>query len=458
MMLNPKEVLALVEDNARNLAINSEMIDIYENNLTDYVLEDLRRQLNDKSYHQIKHRVSPINILPKIVDKMTNIYQSPVLRYVMDGNETDKYLLSYYSDYFDVNDTMNTVNELYNLCRTGLVYPTIKNGIPRLIPIRNDRAVVYAKDPEDPTRPTHVILINKEIEGKRIFYVWDDETFIITDSDEKIRYDLMASIRNPEGINPFGKLPFIYVNDSKFSIMPTPDIDGMRVVKLIPVMLSDLNLAAMFQCFSVIYTVNMDDSDFVLAPNVLINLKSDPTTDQNPSIGTIKPEVDYEQVMSLIESELSMWLGTKGIRASSVGGLSTDNFASGISKVIDEMDTYEARQKQVVVFKKAESELWDLVVNYMHPYWVSTGQIREPLFSQKAEIITDFAPQLPIQSRGQLARDLKDEYAAGFISRKRAVAKLNQDMTGDQIDELLAEIDQESSSGGFDGQTTEVQV
>ena len=50
----------------------------------------------------------------------------------------------------------------------------------------------------------------------------------------------------------------------------------------------------------------MDDSDFVLAPNVLINLKSDPTTDQNPSIGTIKPEVDYEQVMSLIESELSM--------------------------------------------------------------------------------------------------------------------------------------------------------
>ena len=37
MMLNPKEVLALVEDNARNLAINSEMIDIYENNLTDYV-------------------------------------------------------------------------------------------------------------------------------------------------------------------------------------------------------------------------------------------------------------------------------------------------------------------------------------------------------------------------------------------------------------------------------------
>ena len=58
------------------------------------------------------------------------------------------------TDYFDVNDTMNTVNELYNLCRTGLVYPTIKNGIPRLIPIRNDRAVVYAKDPEDPTRPT----------------------------------------------------------------------------------------------------------------------------------------------------------------------------------------------------------------------------------------------------------------------------------------------------------------
>ena len=45
------------------------------------------------------------------------------------------------------------------------------------------------------------------------------------------------------------------------------------------------------------------------------------------------------------------------------GGLSTDNFASGISKVIDEMDTYEARQKQVVVFKRQSQNfgIWLLI-------------------------------------------------------------------------------------------------
>lgn len=445
MILRPEDIDELVKSNANNLKSNHELIDIYENNLSSYVLEDLSRQLSPKSFNQIKHRVASINILPKVVDKLTNIYQGSVVRSVFDGNENDKFLLDFYSDSFEINSNMDTANELLNLCRTSLVYITIKDGMPRLIPIRNDRAVVYAKDPEDPTKPTHIILVNKEIDGAKIYYTWSDDEFIITDSNHKIRRDLMAGIGNPEGLNPYGKLPFVYVNDSKFSCMPEPDIDGMRIVKLIPVMLSDLNLAAMFQCFSIIYTVNMDNANLELGPNILINLKSDPTTDHNPSIGTIKPEVDYDQVLKLIETELSMWLGTKGIRASSVGSASPDNFASGISKIIDEMDTYEARQKQVALYKKAESELWDLVLNYMHPYWVSSNMIQLPLVSPNAYVNTEFAVQLPIQSRGNTVRDLKDEYMAGFISRKRVVAKLNQEMTEEEIDELLLEIDEERS-------------
>jgi hypothetical protein len=216
------------------------------------------------------------------------------------------------------------------------------------------------------------------------------------------------------------------------------------MVKALPVMLTDLNLAAMFQSFSIIYGIDLDDEGLKYAPNAFWKLKSDPTSDKKPELGTIKPQVDYDQVLRLIEAELSLWLGTKGIRASTVGALQKENISSGISKIIDEMDTFEARQKQVETFTTAEQQLWDLVLNYMHPHWSETGMIDNPArFTPTAEIKVTFPAQLPTQSRGVLVTDLKNEYSAGFISRRRAMIKLNPEMTSDEVDELMAEIDAE---------------
>jgi len=209
-------------------------------------------------------------------------------------------------------------------------------------------------------------------------------------------------------------------------------------------MCSDLNLAAMFQCFSILWTIDLNDTNLKFAPNAVWALKSDPTSDKKPEIGSIKPQVDYDQVLGLIQSQLTIWLSTKGIRAGSVGTLTTDNFASGISKLIDEMDTYEARQKQTGIYLKAEAELWDLTLNYMHPYWADSGQIDNPArWTPTATVATKFAVQLPAQSRGVAVRDLRDEYAAGFISRRGALAKLNPEMSDAELDALMVEIDAE---------------
>jgi hypothetical protein len=279
---------------------------------------------------------------------------------------------------------------------------------------------------------------------KQIFWTWDEGSFQITDSEEKIRYDLMALYNNPEGLNPIGRLPFVYVNASDHKLCPIIETDTLAIVKLLPIMLSDLNLAAMFQSFSIIYGIDLNDENIQFAPNAFWRLKSDMTSDKKPEIGQIKPQVDFDQVLKLIESELSMWLGTKGIRAGAVGQLSPENFASGISKVIDEMDTFEAREKQVTEFKKAEAEFWDLLLNYMHPSWAESGQINNPArATPTAEVITNFVKQLPQQSRGQIVRDVKEEYAAGFISRKRALRALNPEMSDDQVEQLMIEIDEE---------------
>jgi hypothetical protein len=443
-MMTPTLVKDLVESKKEYLAFNAELIDIFENNLSSYIEADLKKQLSPKSYEQAKYRISPINILPKYIDKLTNIYHTSVLREVVDGTAQDTELLAWYEEEMKVNDALNCSNEFYNLCKASLIYPTVRDGEPHLLVIQNNQFVVYSDDPTNPTKPTHVIILAGRKDQTDIYWVWSKDAFFISDSDGKLRPELMAEYNNAAGINPIGRLPFVYVNDSKYKLCPTQDMDMLKVIKLIPVMLTDLNLAAMFQSFSITYGINLDDENLAWAPNAFWRLKSDNTTDAKPEIGTIKPEVDYDQVLGLIEAELSMWLGTKGIRASTVGSLNKDNYSSGISKIIDEMDTVEARQKQVTKYQDVEHELWELVLGFMHPYWVNLGLIDNVYqWSPGASVKTTFAVQLPAQTRGQVVTDMKEEFSAGFISRRRAIAKLNPEFSATEIDELIKEIDEE---------------
>lgn len=443
-MMTPDQIVELHQKRGSYISHNFQLIDIFEGNLQCYIDKELRAQLSPQTYQQAVFRLSPVNILPKVIDKLTNIYQTSVLRTVEGGTETDKALLDWYADSMCANTMLNISNELFNLCKTSLLYPYVQNGAPKLRVIQNDKFMVFSDDALSPHIPTQVTVFGDCIDGKNIYWTWTSDNLMISDSDGKIRYELMAKYNNPDGVNPIGRLPFVYVNESKNKLYPTIDTDTLKMVKMLPVMLTDLNTAAMFQSFAILYGVDVDFTDIKFAPNVVWQLKSDPTTDKKPEIGTIKPQVDYDQVLGLIQAQLSMWLATKGIRASSIGQLAPDNFASGISKVIDEMDTYEARQKQVSVFEDAEEELWDLTLNYMHPYWKDSGQVdNNATFTPSAEVGVKFAVQLPMQSRGAAVNDLKTEYASGFISRKRAIAKLNPELSDAEIDALILEIDQE---------------
>lgn len=443
-MLDPKLVAKLVRDNCDYLTFNNMLLDVYEGNLTPYIVKDLQDQLSEQSFKQALYRIVPINILPKIIDKLTNIYQTTVIRDIENGKQSDKELVDWYVQKLDLNRELNCGNELFNLAKTTLLYPYIHKGKPRLREIQNDKFLVYSADPVEPYKPTHVIILSGKKDDVDLYWVYSDTEFAVYRSDERIDYEEMAKLGLPDGINPYGRLPFVYVNQSKYQLMPRQDFDMMKLTKVIPIMLTDLNLAAMFQAFSIIYGIDISDENLKYAPNAFWKLTSDPTSDKKPEIGMLKPQVDYPQILQLIETELSMWLGTKGIRASSIGGLNVDNFASGISKVIDEMDTFEARQKQISYFSNAEKEFWDLLLNYMHPYWVSQGMIENrALFTPSASVNTTFAVQLPMQQRGQQVTDLKNEFEAGFTSRKRAIMKLNPQMVEAEVLELIKEIDEE---------------
>jgi hypothetical protein len=443
-MIDPKKVVKIIKAQASVLQTHFKTLDILEGNLEPYLTKALKRILSDRVYSYAVERLVPINILPRYVDKLTNIYQTGVMREVVGGEDSDQALLGWYESQLDVNKMMHNANRLYNACKSTLIHPYATEAGPALRIIPNDRFVVWSTDEINPTKPTGVALLaGKDSQNREIFWVYTDEEFYIIKSDETIDAKAMEEMGIGDGINPYGVLPFVYANSSSLRLVPVPDVDSLRMTEYVPSALTDLNLAAMFSAFSMTYIKDGNIENPTYAPNALWFLKAD-DPEKEVQIGTIKPEVDYEEVLNLIQSEMSMWLGSKGIKSGAVGQLTTDQASSGIAKMIDEADTYDVRQAQTLVFGKAETDLWDLILHSMHPVWVSQGLVENrQLFSPSASVKARFSVVPVGTQRSQLIADQRDEFAAGFTTRKRAISTLNPQLTMEQVEELIDEIDSE---------------
>lgn len=429
---------------------NKKLFDIFEGDLLSYALAELSKQINPQSFDLAEKRLPPINVLIRVVDKLSKIYQQEPSRDVSTGSTSDQQLLDLYENSMAFNSEMNNANEFYNLFKNSLIQPYIHNRQPKLRTVSSDMFTVYSDSKVDPRIPTHVITYHTGLDLKNnpttLYYTYTDQEFMIFDDDKNVRLDLMAEFgpKMEDGINVAGTIPFVYTNKSKNLLIPKIDTDVLAMVLLLPVMLADLNFAVMMQAFSIIYGIDIDDEGIKLSPNAFWNFKSDESTDKTPQLGVLKPQVDIEPTLNLIQAEISMWLQTKGIKPGAVGKLTAENYATGISKIIDEMDTSEERQKQVTVYRDTEKEFWDKITNYLHPFWRSTDQIDTRLdFSSGVQVETNFAPQLPLVNRGQIVDDLKKEVDAGFTTRFRAIKKLNPRMSDEEVKQLMTEIDKE---------------
>lgn len=445
-MIDARHVCHIVNNAKHELGLHYKTIDFLEGNLEPYLIKALQRQLSPRVFQYARERLVPINIMPRYIGKLSNIYQSGVIREVENGTDQDQDLLSWYETQTEANHTLHVANKMFNACGSTLIHPYADplHG-PKFRVIPNDRFIVYSDDKINPTKPTMVILIaGKDQDGKEIYWVYTKDEFRVVKSDESIDWAAMM-VMGQDGSNSLGVLPFIYVNKSALRLCPVPDSDTIAMTEYVPIALSDLNLAAMFAAFSITHITNGSVENLTYAPNALWFLKSD-DPEKDVQIGTLKPEVDYQEVLNLIQSEISLWLGSKGIKAAAIGNLTQDNYASGISKIIDEADTYDIRQEQTIFFSKAERELWDLVLHSMHPGWSSAGLVENRhQFSFGATTSTKFAIMPVGTMRQQLIQEQRDEYTAGFTTKSRAIAALNPQLNMAQVQELLAEIEAEKS-------------
>lgn len=442
-----------IESHKNYISYNVQLFDIYEGNLKPYVDAILQSSLSQNYYKQIKERVYPINILKRIIDKMSKSYMKKPRREASSNQD----ILEFYEDVLMFNQNMNSADEFVNLFKGYALEPYIVNGTPSLRVLPFDRFLVESDYIVDQTIMTkfykYIGKYRKMVRGQEkeidVWFIYTDEEFLAMDEEGYIVDEFMRDNQGNElaGENPLGFIPFYYGNRSKYKILPTQDTDTLALAKLLPVQFSDLAGTILFQCFSILYGIDVDSENMVMSPNAFWSMKSDPQSDKVPQVGTITPSADVNKVLDFIREVFSVWMESRGIRVGSLGKTDGTFNLSGISKLIDEMDTYEAVNKQIEWFKRDEFNYWSLQ-GKMHNYWLESGQLTG--FSRLPdnwEVYTEFEQAKPIVDRSEMIDNIIKEKNAGFISKETAIKKLYPDWSEYDIYKEINKAEKEMLDG-----------
>lgn len=466
------KILADMDANRHRFKNASDLFAINEGELLPFVEEALAAELSPTAFERARKRISPVNVLPKVVSKLSTLYNLGVSRTVEEDDETgsqnvevNQEIVDYYVKEFGMDPRMDLSQEQFNLNKYTALEPyldtTSEEPVPKLRILPAHTFWVYSDNHMDPTEPTVFIKIlggfNKhtgeaaedgtfETRTVTVFMGYTDTDIIAFDSDGEARPEFMES--NPEGINPYGQIPFIYIANSEYSLIPNPNTDTKPLTILIPKLLTDLNYASQFMSHSIIYAIDANIEGLSGNPDAVWNVKSETTQDgadvNRAQIGTIKPEVDIAETLNLIKTQTQMWLDTMGLRASSVGDLTVENAASGISKLIDESDATAVREGQAVKYQDVEREFWELV-GVMHNTWLEMGEnLKERrVVTGDLKVRVEFPPQEPVKDEEKIIRTEAMKLKEGLTSKRRAIAAANPDLDETEVDELMEEIKKE---------------
>lgn len=376
------EILDEIKDLSCFYDHNEQMLDIYEGNLLPYVEKLMEDTLDERYFKLIKHRILPINFIQKVVGKLAKSYGEDPLRKCEEQEFVDSM-----TDKIQTSVKMSLAEKYSYLNRGYALKPKLTNlGKIKLDVLPYDKFYVKADDPSDKSLPTVFVEFLGRTERSIITRRGDEELlkvdcFIAYTDTEIIGFDengiqMMEIAQELDYKNPIGTIPFVYGNRSVSNIVPKQDTDFLKLSKILPLMLSDINGAIMFQCFTLIYGIDVEFNDATMSPNAIWQLSSNPKSDKTAQIGTLQPTVDSDKALTFFKNILAFWLDSKGIDAGSIMQLDSQAIASGLSKAMDELDTTEARKESINYLAQEEKQLYVLLAK-LNNYWIGVPEARE---------------------------------------------------------------------------------
>lgn len=419
--------------------------------------EDIIRQAiscefkKPETVEELMSRLIPINFVNKIVTKLSGVYTESPIRRVRDRSVSDQELLDLYVDKMCLNQRMKEANRYFKLFKRNLMETYVDEfGTPHVRNLPRHTYEVFSFSALTPNRPDVVVKIlrDDEIADKRILAVWSDESHYVINGKGHVDTESMLRIQNLTGDNVYGALPFIYINESSYSVDPIADDDLIRLAIAIPVILTDICFATKYQSWSLIYTVG-DVGDIPMNPNSVLPMNWGPDG-QKPEIGQIKPEVDTDKVLSMVQTLVALLLSTKSLSVNTFQAkLEATTAASGISKMLDNAESVEDKKDQQEYFLRAEKDFWKMLKEKLIPIWRFNQKLAPDLnrmFSDAFDMDVYFKePKVMISEMDQIEIS-RARLDAGFSTLSMELKNIYPQLDEAQIEELAIEIDQEKAT------------
>lgn len=408
---------------------------------TKQVIEQaIRKEFKkQETINELMNRLVPLNIMQKVIGKLAGVYKEAPLRTVKSKDEKEQLMLNDLVEAMDLNIRMKEANRFFKMNKKALIEPYLDDlGVPsiRVLPAHTYEALSIKTKKK--SVPNVIVKIDEALEE---LIVWSDESHWVCDYKGEILTDVMNGMENPDGENPYDELHFEYINESSSSVNPIQDDDLLGMSVTIPLILTDLLFGLKYQCWAILWTVGKV-GDIPFNPNSVIQMEFG-EEGQEPSVNSIKPEIDADKMLTTVMALVSLLLTTKNLKTGAIAdGVTIQEAASGIAKVIDSAESSEDQKDQQAFFLKAEKSLFKKLKNMM-VYWRETSLIGKEFdveLPEDFDVSIVFQDPRPIMSESEQVDTSDKKIKAKLSTIKRELKKLNPDLDPEEIDGLYQEI------------------
>lgn len=449
--------------------------EVYSGLLGEHV-ENRVKHVYPKTFHSFT--IANLNLTKKIVDKLSKAYKSSPIRELATENETNEYTALLKEA--DASHAWQTFDIYYNLHRYACMWFNFVDGeegepnrilLRPLSPFQFSRVVNQYGD-------TDVFIVNfpsndyyetTDTDGRKAviqdsdqdstckrYALWSKEQHVVVryyEADDKngacrIVYEDING--NPDNINELGVIPAVFAQQGDNCALPIINPLSEQNIEFChqySVMLTGNSL----QTFG--HLVLKHPSDQKMPDEIYNSLF---TYSRLPQIeGDIPTDLDYLNPSPNIQSNLEVLnnyahqIITEHLGDGSQNVKGSDNFTSGLDRMIAMSDITNIIESNQQVYAKAENDLYKIIKAYY-------DAMNDTRFSSDGLTIK-YSKAKPIQSESEILDNIKKKIELGLIERHEALMMLDPNMSSESAQEKIEKVKQEKqeymndfmSQGGF---------
>jgi len=276
------------------------------------------------------------------------------------------------------------------------------------------------------------------------YVVWTKDEHFTMDGNGKIVTEVKQHI---------GMLPFVDIateKDFQFFVRRGSSITQFAID--FGLACSDLANINRLQGYSqaIIYATQMP-TDVVVGPERILFLPMDANSpDSTPKFEFASPSPDLKSGLELLETQLKLFLASRGQEPSSISSTSgAQKYSSGIERLLAMLDKFEASRSDFDLFADAEEQAFQIMKAWSNLYQGVQDETRLKSDLNITSISDDvylevkFVGPETVQSEAEILDNTVRQLEIGLMSRSEAIAKI-RGLSVEAAKEIMQVIDEES--------------